>query len=79
MSELFLQIAVSLNGYIEDANGDIDWMVFDASVDPYATQTLKSIDCMIFGRKPMPCSPPSGPAPPRPRVPHPSSWPRPGS
>ena len=51
MSELFLQIAVSLDGYIEDANGDIDWMVFDASVDPYATQTLESIDGMIFGRK----------------------------
>ena len=51
MSELFLQIAVSLDGCIEDANGDIDWMVFDASVDPYATQTLESIDGMIFGRK----------------------------
>jgi dihydrofolate reductase len=51
MSELFLQIAVSLDGYIEDANGDIDWMVFDASVDPYATQTLESIDGMILGRK----------------------------
>jgi dihydrofolate reductase len=51
MSELFLQIAVSLDGYIEDANGDIDWMVFDASVDPYATQTLEAIDGMILGRK----------------------------
>ena len=47
MSELFLQIAVSLDGYIEDPNGDIDWMVFDATVDPYATQTLESIDGMI--------------------------------
>ena len=26
-------------------------MVFDASVDPYATQTLESIDGMILGRK----------------------------
>jgi dihydrofolate reductase len=51
MSDLFLQVAVSLDGYIEDANGDIDWMVFDASVDPYATQTLESIDGMILGRK----------------------------
>ena len=51
MSELFLQISVSLDGYIEDATGNIDWMVFDASVDPFATQTLESIDGMIFGRK----------------------------
>jgi dihydrofolate reductase len=51
MPELFLQISVSLDGYIEDANRDIDWMVFDASVDPFATQTLESIDGMIFGRK----------------------------
>jgi dihydrofolate reductase len=51
MSELFLQISVSLDGYIEDAQGDIDWMVFDASVDPFATRTLESIDGMIFGRK----------------------------
>jgi dihydrofolate reductase len=51
MSELFLQISMSLDGYIEDATGNIDWMVFDASVDPFATQTLESIDGMIFGRK----------------------------
>lgn len=51
MSELFLQVSVSLDGYIEDASGDIDWMVFDASVDPFATRTLESIDGMIFGRK----------------------------
>jgi dihydrofolate reductase len=51
MSQLFLQISVSLDGYIEDATGNIDWMVFDASVDPFATQTLESIDGMIFGRK----------------------------
>jgi dihydrofolate reductase len=51
MSELFLQISVSLDGYIEDAHGDIDWMVFDTSLDPFATRTLESIDGMIFGRR----------------------------
>ena len=51
MAELFLQISISLDGYIEDPAHDIDWMVFDAHVDPYATRTLESIDGMIFGRK----------------------------
>lgn len=51
MSELFLQIRVSLDGFIEDRDGDIEWMTSDASLDPVATATLQSIDGMIFGRK----------------------------
>ncbi len=51
MAELFLQIAISLDGYIEDADRNIDWMVFDTFFDPVATATLQSIDGMIFGRR----------------------------
>lgn len=51
MSELFLQIAVSLDGYIEDENGDIGWMVDDPSIDGHMTATLRTIDGMIFGRR----------------------------
>ncbi|NJN63527.1 MAG: hypothetical protein HC882_00735 [Acidobacteria bacterium] len=51
MAELFLQIAVSLDGYIEDANQNIEWMEFDPTVDPVITSTLQSIDGMIFGRR----------------------------
>ena len=51
MAELFLQISVSLDGYIEDPNGDIEWMTSDTSLDAFATATLQSIDGMIFGRK----------------------------
>lgn len=51
MSDLFLQISVSLDGYIEDANRDLEWMLSDTSLDPLATATLESIDGMIFGRK----------------------------
>lgn len=51
MADLFLQIAVSLDGYIEDARQGIDWMVVDESIDPTMTATLQSIDGMIFGRK----------------------------
>jgi dihydrofolate reductase len=51
MTELFLQISVSLDGYIEDERKDIGWMTDDTSFDDMATATLRSIDGMIFGRK----------------------------
>jgi dihydrofolate reductase len=51
MAELFLQISVSLDGYIQDRNHDIEWMTSDTSLDAVATATLQSIDGMIFGRK----------------------------
>jgi dihydrofolate reductase len=51
MADLFLQISVSLDGYIEDRDRDIEWMTSDTSVDTVATATLRSIDGMIFGRK----------------------------
>jgi dihydrofolate reductase len=51
VAEMFLQISVSLDGYIEDRNGDIEWMTSDTSLDAFATATLESIDGMVFGRK----------------------------
>jgi dihydrofolate reductase len=51
VAELFLQISVSLDGYIEDRDRDIEWMTSDTSFDAVATATLKSIDGMIFGRR----------------------------
>jgi dihydrofolate reductase len=50
VSELFLQISVSLDGYIEDRDLDIEWMTSDASFDAFITTTLQSIEGMIFGR-----------------------------
>lgn len=51
MAELFLHISVSLDGYIEDAQRDIEWMTSDTSFDDYSTALLQSISGMIFGRK----------------------------
>ena len=34
MVELFLQISVSLDGYIEDRNGDIEWMTSAPRLTP---------------------------------------------
>jgi dihydrofolate reductase len=50
VAELFLQISVSLDGYIEDRDRDIEWMASDTSLDAVSTATLQSIDGMIFGR-----------------------------
>jgi len=38
MAELFLHISVSLDGYIEDTDGDIEWMTSDTSFDDYSTE-----------------------------------------
>ena len=51
MSELFVQISESLDGLIEARNGDLQWFNEDTSLDELATETLRSIDGMIFGRK----------------------------
>jgi dihydrofolate reductase len=50
MADLFLQIATSLDGYIEDADHDIGWMVEDPSIDPFMTDVLRGVDGMIFGK-----------------------------
>lgn len=47
---LFAQISVSLDGFIEDADKNIDWMAEDASVDALHTRVLGEIGGMIFGR-----------------------------
>jgi dihydrofolate reductase len=48
--KLFLQINVSLDGYIEDLNGNIDWHFADDQFDTFILNTLQSIDGMVFGR-----------------------------
>ena len=50
MRKLFLQINVSLDGFIEDANGEIDWHFADDEFEEFINETLRSIDAMVFGR-----------------------------
>ena len=50
MAALFVQISISVDGYIEDANGGLEWFTQDQAVDAFATRTLRSIDGMAFGR-----------------------------
>ncbi len=51
MAKVFLHISVSLDGFIEDANGSLDWTFGTSEFDDYINALLHSIDSMIFGRK----------------------------
>lgn len=51
MTQLFVQMAVSLDGFIEDRSGGLDWFAGDAVFDQILTSTLRGIDGIVFGRK----------------------------
>jgi len=50
MALLFVQISISADGFIEDSNGELDWFTEDQAVEGYATETLREIGGMVFGR-----------------------------
>lgn len=50
MGRLFLHINMSLDGYINDADGDIDWHFADEEFQRYLDDLLEDIDGMVFGR-----------------------------
>jgi dihydrofolate reductase len=50
MRRLFLHINMSLDGYINDTDGVIDWHFADEEFQSYLDGMLESIDGMIFGR-----------------------------
>ncbi|MBF9133298.1 dihydrofolate reductase family protein [Plantactinospora sp. S1510] len=50
MGRLFLHINVSLDGYVNDADGEIDWHFSDEEFQRYLDDLLGDIDGMMFGR-----------------------------
>ena len=50
MAKLFVQMSVSLDGFVEGRNGEMDWFAGDAGFDEILTATVRGIDGMIFGR-----------------------------
>jgi dihydrofolate reductase len=51
MAKLFVQMSVSLDGFVEGRDGEMDWFAGGEGFDQILTATVRSIDGMIFGRK----------------------------
>ena len=49
MRKIILNVAVSLDGFIEGPNGEFDWCFTDQ--DYGMSDFMKSIDAILFGRK----------------------------
>lgn len=47
--KIVLDLAVSLDGFIEGINGETDWCIMDEDMD--FTKFLNSIDTILYGRK----------------------------
>ena len=50
MRKLFWQMMVSLDGFMEGPNRELDWHVNDSEFQEYALEMLRSIDGMLLGR-----------------------------
>jgi dihydrofolate reductase len=51
MRKIFLHTIVSLDGYIEGPNGELDWQFVDDEFEEYINTVLRSIGGMVYGRK----------------------------
>jgi dihydrofolate reductase len=50
MKKVIVSNYVSLDGFIEGSNREIDWFVWDEEMAKYAIDLLDSIDTILFGR-----------------------------
>jgi len=50
MRKLFLHINMSLDGYIDDRDRQMDWHFVDRQFEEYINGVLSGIDGMVFGR-----------------------------
>lgn len=48
MRKIILDLAITLDGFIEGPNGEIDWCIMDEDMD--FTGFLKGIDTIFYGR-----------------------------
>ena len=51
MRKLVAGFAISLDGYIEGPNGEIDWIIFEKEHFKELAEHWQKIDAMIYGRK----------------------------
>jgi dihydrofolate reductase len=50
MKTIIFQMSVSLDGYIEGPNHEIDWHIVDDDFNAYAVETLQATETLIMGR-----------------------------
>jgi dihydrofolate reductase len=50
MRKIFLSNYISLDGYFEGPNREIDWFVWNDELRDYSIGMLKSVDAILFGR-----------------------------
>jgi len=50
MRKIILNLAVSLDGFIEGPNKEIDWIIFDAEGGSALNDFAKEIDTILYGR-----------------------------
>src|ERR1017187_6597720 len=51
MKKVIFQMSVSIDGYIEGPNREIDWHIVDDEFNAYAVETLRAADVLIMGRR----------------------------
>ena len=53
MRKLKLQVQMTVDGYIAEPNGEMDWMVWnwDDDLKQYVKEITDAVDCIVLGRK----------------------------
>jgi len=51
MRKVILSLIVSLDGYIEGVNGEIDWFIWDEVTSQFIIDTMNEVDLIMYGRK----------------------------
>lgn len=51
MRKIIFQVMLSLDGYVEGPNGELDWHNVDEEFNDYAISLLHYVDTLLFGRK----------------------------
>ena len=51
MKKVIFQMSVSIDGYVEGPNREIDWHIVDDEFNTYAVETLRATDVLLMGRR----------------------------